>query len=775
MIRGWNTWDARGINRIVNLDLQAEVLYTLYDRKANRFVENFGVNVGQPLPKPEKHPQHTDLPDLGKVREVGARDARLSSASVTLQESGGTVDVAMSVVGDNLLLKITPDHLGDSIRSYVIVALRAGAKGQMDMAGDTITGKVSDGCFAVASSSPIGEVGCFSKSEFVGQYLKTSGALNNSKRSSRAVAFLVPNDSTVRIVVAQGDNTEAARNSASDLLGRFDDAARQAAENTEDMAPIMDAAGLEGAVDAMTAAINWNLSWSPHTGRVYVPVCKSWVEMIEKMHNIKDAKREGPLNFAWDSAFSALILSSYSPNLAREVFEDLLAGMRPDGRLPQLVVHDKYSDRSNPPVFALVGLKIYLKTGDKAFLNRIYPKLRAIYSWFKVNRDRNQDLLMEWGGDPDSDAPVTIPGREGAIHESGMDDSPMWDDAEMDPKHYTLDMACVDLSSLHALSAKCLSFLASEAGDEENAHTFMSEYSMYKDMIDKYLWDSNRRMYMNRMFDGKFSVTMSPTAFYPMIASIPAQDKALRLIREHLMNPEEFWGDMVIPTVPKNHTAFDGDGDYWRGRIWPPLNYLVHHGMMNYDRVASSELAFKSCAILAREWREMRHAHENYSVETGWGEPKPSVYARSCRLYTWSGLMALTMIEEMIDVCLDGGLAFGCMSLPYDMSISGVPMLNSRYDVKTGPTTLEVFRDDEELMTVTPAADVRNYIEKPDSITMKCCGQGPTKFSLRLPFEGDFTVAVGGAEAKGFKIGRKAEFNAYLTDEPTVVTISRNS
>ena len=54
------------------------------------------------------------------------------------------------------------------------------------------------------------------------------------------------------------------------------------------------------------------------------------------------------------------------------------------------------------------------------------------------------------------------------------------------------------------------------------------------------------------------------------------------MVKEHLLNTNEFWGKYVIPSVPKNDPAFK-DNEYWRGRIWAPLNFLVYMGLNNYE------------------------------------------------------------------------------------------------------------------------------------------------------------------------------------------------
>ena len=58
-----------------------------------------------------------------------------------------------------------------------------------------------------------------------------------------------------------------------------------------------------------------------------------------------------------------------------------------------------------------------------------------------------------------------------------------------------------------------------------------------------------------------FNYRTSPTCFYPLLAKAPTQNQAERMVKEHLLNTNEFWGKYVIPSVPKNDPAFK-DNEY---------------------------------------------------------------------------------------------------------------------------------------------------------------------------------------------------------------------
>jgi glycogen debranching enzyme len=150
-------------------------------------------------------------------------------------------------------------------------------------------------------------------------------------------------------------------------------------------------------------------------------------------------------------------------------------------------------------------------------------------------------------------------------------------------------------------------------------------------------------MFLNRNLDtGALGARLSPTNFYPLLARAATAQQADRMVREHLLNPREFWGDWVIPSIMRSDPAFP-DQAYWRGRVWGPMNYLVYLGLRNYDQpVARRQLAQRSLALFNREWAEKGRVHENYNAITGSGDDVSS----SDRFYHWGALLALVDYME---------------------------------------------------------------------------------------------------------------------------------
>ena len=87
------------------------------------------------------------------------------------------------------------------------------------------------------------------------------------------------------------------------------------------------------------------------------------------------------------------------------------------------------------------------------------------------------------------------------------------------------------------------------------------------------------------------------------------------MVREHYFNPREFHGEWVMPFDCAQCTGFQ-DQNYWRGRIWGPMNFLVYLGMRNYDLgPARTDLAERSHKLLMKSWQSDRAIYENYNVD----------------------------------------------------------------------------------------------------------------------------------------------------------------
>ena len=218
----------------------------------------------------------------------------------------------------------------------------------------------------------------------------------------------------------------------------------------------------------------------------------------------------------------------------------------------------------------------------------------------------------------------------------------MFDDAEFDAASHRMMLADVGLMSLYILDCQSLSELAEALGKEEVQEELVERARTYSEKLET-LWNEEFGLYLNKdLVTGEFSYRLSPTLFYPLLAKVPDQHQATRMMKEHFFNPEEFWGNYMIPSIARNDEAFT-DNKYWRGRIWAPMNFLVYLGIRNYDLPdARKDFVEKSSKLLLQSWIAERHVYENYNSETGQGNDA----GMSDKFYHWGGLLGFIGLME---------------------------------------------------------------------------------------------------------------------------------
>ena len=439
----------------------------------------------------------------------------------------------------------------------------------------------------------------------------------------------------------------------------------------------------KGLVESVTDNLMWTVLLQPESGCLYAAAGRRWifpkpVGGAPRGGSATDGRATAPTTsaradallvddwtvFGWDSFFNALLLATASGRLA---WDALLAGVEsryPNGNVPNWRSRRGGTpDRSQPPVGSFAALRLHLSHPNVDALAAAWPGLRAWSEWWvaeKGGRPRREGLtpgLFAWGSDT-----ARVPGRERvppwevgasghqcAAWESGQDDLPLWEEAEWDPGREILAMSAVDLCSYRALDLECLSRIAGILGDAAAARRLEAERRRLVATMNRVLWCEAAGLYLDELPAGRSS-RVAASNFLPLIAGVPSARRARRMVGV-LRDPGRFWGEWVLPTISRDDPAFD-DQQYWRGSIWPPMNYLVLQGLRRYgfDELAS-ELAWKGALMFLADHRRTGFCRENFDARSGRG--------RGRRFQSWGPLFALGALEEFVHACPWRGLRIG--------------------------------------------------------------------------------------------------------------------
>ena len=579
--QGWGTLDVRSLAAAVHLPTGVEV------------------RIGLAAPNGEVHRREFRWPELARL---GPHMPDCSYASVTVQVPECHMRVEMASEGDTLAVRATPTKNRGSLVPFAEVFFYGSFEGRI-VIGDE-NARVSTARCEFMASAPSGRISSL---------LPLPGTAMFSSESRRELIVWVSPEGVTPSARAAAEFIDSKKADSDRWERRFESAQSQSA------------------FEGMWRSVIWNTIYAPSIGLPVTVVSRDWCV---------DGNYGDFVLFEWDTFFAALQSAAASRELAYANVRAVLSGITERGFVPSIYCElGKSRDRSMLPVGSMVVLKLYERFADKDFLAEVFPKLLGWHDWWMAARDCNGDGLLEWGSD---DFPPPHPQwqahtLQAARYESGLDNSPMYDDVTFDPRTNTMALADVGLNSAYAMDAWALSRIARELGGEATASRLQAEHESIKRRINDHLWSERDGIYLNRDRDGAFSKRLSPTLFYPLIGRVAPPERARRMVTEHLLSEVEFWGEHVIPSIARNDPAY-ADQEYWRGRIWGPMNWLVYEGLAAYgfDDVAR-EMGRKCLRTFLAEWLEESHVHENYNGTTGEGDD--ARYSEP--VYFWGGLLAL--------------------------------------------------------------------------------------------------------------------------------------
>jgi len=394
---------------------------------------------------------------------------------------------------------------------------------------------------------------------------------------------------------------------------------------------------LSEAYNAMRTCLAWDTIYEPENDRICSPVSRPWSKWWS-----------GYVLFCWDTYFAAMLAMPDNKNLAYANLTAITNEKTEAGFVPNFgsVNDGKSRDRSQPPVGSLALKEVYRRYREAEIVEYLFDDLLTWNRWW-AERRRLPDGALCWGSDPyepkygrhweSSGVNETL----GAKLESGLDNSPMYDGVPFDGEKHIMRLADVGLTGLYIMDCEALAELAGAIGRPEAAE-LRGRAELSKSGLEN-LWDEEFGMYLNRRTDtGEFSRRISPTNFYALFSDRVSDERAQRMIRGHFYNPEEFYGEFMMPSIARNDPAY-AEQDYWRGPIWAPMNFLAYLALRKHNLTdACAVLAEKSKNLILLEWGLNGHVHENYHGDTGMGCDSK----HSDKFYHWGALLSLIALID---------------------------------------------------------------------------------------------------------------------------------
>lgn len=431
---GWNTWSYGSM-------LSQVLLPEGLTLKVN-FRQAF---IGTPY-DPDFYLDEVTVDKSGLVRPVAHTFNGAYTELIIDHWKGNSIRIQSAAIGKDIVILVTP--IKQSSNHYY-VELETGIvwnrQGHIQRKGENITATFGTNEYVIHSTRPNIEVA----HPYTSPYLVFVG--------DTTIAFYTGSKMTL------GDATTIIESAKK----QYDDYAQKYGAMAE-------------AFKGMQSVLGWNTLYDADKNRVITPVTRGWNEAWH-----------GYVLFEWDTYFAALLFALDNKDFAYSNAFAVTKGQQNFGQIGFTQwPHGKASTQSQPPVGAVVCWLIYEKYKEKWFLDEVYTELLEWNRWWIENRS-NKGYLT-WGA-----------GWKGAelkhiMLESGLDNSPMYEDAKVQEvgNNSLLNLADVGLNSLYIADCQYLAKMASALGKKNDEKELLERAKKISNITAK-LWDEKVGIYLN--------------------------------------------------------------------------------------------------------------------------------------------------------------------------------------------------------------------------------------------------------------------------------------
>jgi glycogen debranching enzyme len=361
--------------------------------------------------------------------------------------------------------------------------------------------------------------------------------------------------------------------------------------------------------------------------------------------------------FLWDSCFHAIIWRWIDPQKAQEELLSLVSRQVQGGSDAGMIPHCNYwrndgawlwsqperSSLTQPPLLAVAAELVFERSRDLEFLAQIYEKVERYHDWFDRRRDPDRDGLVciihpwEAGGD----APPrwdSFLGLEEYVPEDGRAARiTMVEELERcayDPtllvEQGSFHVESLEINGIRAADLEAMARIAQTLGQPDASASWLERARAVRQGFQS-------RMIVDGLpydlagLDETPILQANAGQFVTLFGGLPTPEQAELLVCQ--LREANFWTAFPVANTPTDSPEYAPE-HYWRGNVWPCLNWLIYRGLRRYGyHDLADDLAARSFTLLKQSgfW-------EYYHPETGEGQ--------GGRSFSWAAVM-LDMIASM--------------------------------------------------------------------------------------------------------------------------------
>lgn len=297
-----------------------------------------------------------------------------------------------------------------------------------------------------------------------------------------------------------------------------------------------------------------------------------------------------------------------------------------------------YGSVDSTPLYVLLAGAYFRRTGNRSFIEGIWPNITAAIAWIDQHGDKDGDGFVEY-----------ICGTQNGLTNQGWKDS---DDAvfHQDGTLAQGPIALCEVQSYVYAAKKSAAVMARALDKSETAERLDAEAGQLRQSFENAFWDEEMGMYVLAL-DGKKAPCRVRTsnAGQCLFGGIAAPERARR-IAEAITSPDMFseWGVRTVAVTEKRYNPMA----YHNGSIWPHDNGLIALGLARYGFKSEITRIFDGMfgASLHMELQRLPELFCGFPRRHGEG---PIPYPVACSPQAWSSATVFALLSACLGVSFD--------------------------------------------------------------------------------------------------------------------------